>query len=1060
MLHRIGMLSLVLMSLAHGQDTCRIHDWENPRIVGYGKEAPHATFVPFTDAAEVRRLDGQRSPWVRSLNGTWKFRWVPKPADAPQDFAGDGFDVSGWDNIQVPSMWEFQGYGVPIYVNSDYEFPGEPDPPHVPHDANPVGSYKRTFTIPQDWTGRRVYLHFGAVKSAFYAYVNGQKLGFSKDAKTPAEWDITPYLRGGVNTVAMQVYRWSDGTYLECQDMWRISGISRDVYLYSTPSVRIRDFFVHADLDDQYLHGRLRVDIQLKNHRFPVSASPFDVRMTLLDASGSVVAQEATTVRFIGTDSLALTLEKFIDHPRRWTAETPSLYRLVLELSGEGGALTEAATSMVGFRRVEIRNGLFLVNGAAIRLKGVNRHEHDGHTAHVLSDSLLLRDIQLFKQNNINAVRTCHYPNDPRWYDLCDRYGIYVIDEADIESHGMGYGEKSLAKDPEWKDAHLDRTIRMVERDKNHPSIIIWSLGNEAGNGVNFETTYAWIKQRDPSRPVQYERAEEAANTDIVCPMYPWSYLERYGSQIQKRPLIMCEYAHAMGNSTGNLQEYWDIIEKYDQLQGAFIWDWVDQGFEKTTATGEKYWAFGGDWGPPGTKSDQNFNCNGLVLPDRTPHPALMEVKKVYQNIAMRPVPLSPNQIELTNKFDFIDLKDFVLAWDLQADGQSIGSGVVRDLSAGPHERQIIAIPFRMPRTPGTPEYALNLAVKTTKDAPLVGANAVVASEQIRLAWTAPNRPVDLDILPGQHIREHEQDVEIAASDFLVRFDKTTGMLSAYRFNGVDLIERGIEPSFWRAPTDNDFGNRMPEISGIWRTAAAHRVLRSFVVEEVNHHEARAVATFSLPEIQGMLTLTYAVLSNGDIIVDSDFRTTATDLPEIPRFGVLLTMPKEFESVEYFGRGPQENYADRNSSAFVGRYVSSVTEQFFPYVSPQETGNKTDVRWMLLRNSRGFGLMAAGMPLLSTSALHYTPEDLTLPSRGSRHPVDVPKRAFVTWCLDLKQRGVGGDNSWGAKPHTQYSLRGGNERFTFRLSPVGPTDDILRKSKVRFDLHVIGPQEQ
>ena len=1046
------LLFPLLIPALHAQDTCRVHDWENPRVVGYGKEAPHATFVPFTSLEEAKRLDGARSPWVRSLNGTWKFRWVPKPADAPQEFFKDGYDVSGWDNIQVPSMWEFQGYGIPIYVNSDYEFPGEPSPPHVPHDNNPVGSYKRTFTVPSDWNGRRVFLHFGAVKSAFYAYVNGQKLGFSKDAKTPAEWDITPCLRAGENTVAMQVYRWSDGTYLECQDMWRISGISRDVYLYAAPQVRIRDCFVHTDLDDQYLDGRLRVDVQLKNHRFPVSAQPYDLQMVLLDSSGSVVAEQATSVRFLTGDSLAVTLEKIVPRPRRWTAETPNLYRLILELRGEEGSVTEAVTCLVGFRRVEIRNGLLRVNGVPIRLKGVNRHEHDGHTAHVLSDSVLLKDIQLFKQNNINAVRTCHYPNDPRWYDLCDRYGIYVIDEANIESHGMGYGEKSLAKNPEWKEAHLDRTIRMVERDKNHPSIIIWSLGNEAGNGVNFEATYAWIKQRDSSRPVQYERAEEAANTDIVCPMYAWSYLERYGSQLQKRPLIMCEYAHAMGNSTGNLQEYWDLIEKYDQLQGGFIWDWVDQGFEKRTAKGELYWAFGGDWGPPGTKSDQNFNCNGLVLPDRTPHPALAEVKKVYQNVGIRAVPMSPNQVELTNKFDFIDLRPFVLAWDLQADGQSIASGVVRDLTAGPHERQTVTIPFRIPRTPGTPEYFLDLAVKTTKDEPLLGMNAVIASEQFKLPWTAPNRPVETDILPVQRVHETDQDVEISAKDFLVRFDKKTGILIAYRFNGVDLIERGIEPNFWRAPTDNDFGNRMPELSGMWRKAGVHRVLRSFEIEEVSRHEERVVTRFDLPDVHATIAMTYTVLADGDIIVESDLHAASADLPELPRFGVMLTMPRGFESLEYFGRGPQENYADRHTASFVGRYAETVSGQFFPYVSPQETGNKTDLRWELIRNPQGYGLMAVGMPLLSASALHYTPEDLTQESRGSKHPVDVAKRETVTWCLDLKQLGVGGDNSWGSKPHTQYALRAGNYRFMLRLSPVGPTDDIIRKSKVQFDL--------
>ena len=582
--------AILLASSLPAQDTCRVHDWENPKVFNVNKEEPYTTFVPFPDVASALRLDRRQSPFYFSLDGPWKFHWVRNPADRPMDFYRDDYDVSKWDTIHVPSMWEFQGYGVPIYVNSDYEFPRPWNPPHVPHDYNPVGSYKRWFMVPSEWDGREIFIHFGAVKSAFYIWINGQKVGYSQGCKTPAEWDITKYLRKGENSVALEVYRWCDGTYLECQDMWRISGISRDVYLYSAPKVRIRDFFAKPDLDENYTDGSLSVAVELKNDSPGLAAGSVRLELQLLDDQNQVVARESTRLTVGGKPKASTSFTANVRTPKKWTAETPNLYSLVLHLTSADGKNNEVATCKIGFRKVEIKAGQLLVNGVAIQIKGVDRHEHDGYTAHVLSDEVLLKDITLLKQNNINAVRTSHYPNDPRWYDLCDKFGIYLVDEANIESHGMGYGERTLAKNPEYKEAHLDRTMRMVERDKNRPSVIIWSLGNEAGNGPNFVATYEWIKQRDNTRPVQYERAQEQANTDIVCPMYSWSYLESYGSRIHDRPLIMCEYAHSMGNSTGNFQDYWDLIEKYPQLQGGFIWDWVDQGFIKVSPTGEKYW--------------------------------------------------------------------------------------------------------------------------------------------------------------------------------------------------------------------------------------------------------------------------------------------------------------------------------------------------------------------------------------------------------------------------------------------------------------------------------------
>jgi beta-galactosidase len=1050
----ISMLSsaiLFLSSLA-AQDTCRVHDWENPKVFNINKEDPYATFVPFPDVASALRLDRRQSPFYSSLDGPWKFHWVRNPTDRPTDFYKDDYDVSGWDTIHVPSMWEFQGYGVPIYVNSDYEFPRPWNPPHVPHDYNPVGSYKRWFTISKEWDGREIFIHFGAVKSAFYIWINGRKVGYSQGCKTPAEWDITKYLRKGENSVALEVYRWSDGTYLECQDMWRISGISRDVYLYSAPKLRIRDFFARPDLDESYNDGNLTVDVELKNDVPGLQAGRATIEMQLLDNQNRVVAREAREIDVRGKATASALFTTALKNPKKWTGETPNLYSLVLYLKSADGKNEEVVSCKIGFRKVEIKAGQLLVNGVAIRIKGVDRHEHDGNTAHVLSDEVLLKDITLLKQNNINAVRTSHYPNDPRWYDLCDKFGIYLVDEANIESHGMGYGDRSLAKNTEWKEAHLDRAMRMVERDKNHPSVIIWSLGNEAGNGPNFVATYQWIKQRDTTRPVQYERAQEQANTDIVCPMYSWSYLESYGSRIHDRPLIMCEYAHSMGNSTGNFQDYWDLIEKYPQLQGGFIWDWVDQGFIKVSATGEKYWAYGGDWGPKGTPSDQNFLCNGLVLPDRTPHPALREVKKVYQYVKIKPVVLSANQFEILNKHDFMNLKQFDIRWEIVGDGKDIAGGVVARPDIGPHSKRMITLDLpSITPDPGV-EYFINFHTVTAEDEPFKQKGFEVAVDQYPLPLRASVEKRKIAALPSLVLSEDQQTAGIHGSDFTIVFDKRTGILTSYLYKGTQLIELGPAPNFWRPPTDNDFGNEMSEISAVWRTAGGNTVLRTFDVKQISGGEIEVKASFDLPDVRSQFRAQYTVLGSGDVIVKNDFVTTQGGLPEIPRFGVTMRLPKQFEAMEYFGRGPQENYCDRNTSALVGLYRSTVTDQYFPYISPQENGNKTDVRWVAFTGENGIGLMAVGMPSLSMSALHYTVEDLTQESRGTRHTIDLTKRDFVTLNLDYKQRGVGGDDSWGAKPHAQYCLYAKSYTYRFRLRPFARGEDPVELGRQQFDL--------
>ncbi|MFX1533250.1 MAG: glycoside hydrolase family 2 TIM barrel-domain containing protein, partial [Promethearchaeota archaeon] len=606
------------------------NDWENPKILGRNKEAAHCTYIPYADTQTALKNDPLQSPFYLSLNGRWKFCWVKKPADHKLDFYKDNFDVSQWVDIIVPGNWELQGFGIPIYTNVIYPFPA--DPPHIPHDWNPVGSYRRTFTISNSWKDRQVFLHFGGVSSAMYVWLNGEKVGYSQGSKTPAEFNITEYLRKGENVLAVEVYRWCDGSYLEGQDFWKISGIERDVFLFSTPQVHIRDFFVRGDLDDNYIDGMLKVTVNVRNYLPDVSGKHY-VHIDLLDTDNKSVFETLTKEANIrNADKITIHFEQFVKKPAKWSAETPKLYSMLISLSNESGLITEVVSCKVGFRKVEIKDAQLLVNGIPIIIKGVNRHEHDPVTGRTVTEKLMIKDIQLMKQFNINAVRTSHYPNVPRWYELCDKYGLYVVDEANIESHGMGYDpEDTLGNNPDWKEAHLDRTIRMVERDKNHPSIIIWSLGNEAGDGVNFEATYKWIHERDSSRPVQYEQAIEGPHTDIVCPMYSRiEQLEEYANKEQNRPLIMCEMLHAMGNSVGNMQDYWDVIEKHKVLQGGFVWDWVDQSFLKVDEDNMRYWAYGGDMGDDIVFNDGNFCINGLVQADRAPHPHLWEVKKVY----------------------------------------------------------------------------------------------------------------------------------------------------------------------------------------------------------------------------------------------------------------------------------------------------------------------------------------------------------------------------------------------------------------------------------------------
>jgi beta-galactosidase len=1037
----ILVIGLTLLAAADAPSQSTPEDWENPGRPASGTEPPRASAIPFPDGAAALHLDPQASPRYLSLNGPWKFHWSARPADRPLEFWKPEADVGGWATTPVPSDWMFQGYDYPIYVNSAYEFARNPKPPFVPHDRNPVGSYRRTFTVPEGWAGLDVYLHFGAVKSFFYVWVNGEKLGFSKDSKTPAEWNVTRRLKPGENVVAAEVYRWSDGSYLECQDFWRLAGIERDVFLYAAPKVRIRDFEVRAGLDGAYRDGRLGVTAEIAG-RAATDASIGTVALTLIDPAGKKVltAHKLAVADPDDSGPARVRFEANLASVRRWSAEIPDLYRLVLELRDAAGRPLEAVTAKIGFRTTEVKDGRLLVNGVPVLLKGVNRHEHDPDTGHVISEASMRRDIELMKASNINAVRTCHYPDDPRWYGLCDEYGLYLVDEADIESHGMGYGPRSLAKDPAWGPAHLDRVRRMVERDKNHPSVIIWSLGNEAGDGVNFEAAYAWLKERDPSRPVQYERAGLRPHTDIYCPMYASiEEMLEYVSERQSRPLIQCEYVHSMGNSTGNLQDYWDAIEAHDQLQGGFIWDWVDQGFAAKTAAGEPFWTFGGDYGPSDVPSDGNFCCNGLVAPDRTPHPALAEVKKVYQYVKFLPADLAAGKIELRNRYAFIGLDGFDLDWELTADGRTMTTGTIERPAVPPGEAKVIRLRLPKFQPRAGVEYFLDLSLRTRQAGHGLPEGHIVAAEQLALPAGGPATSEAAEG-PPLAIDDGARFIRVAGAGFAVVFDKATGGLSSFVSAGRELVASGIEPNFWRAPTDNDFGNGMPRRLAVWRQASLYRDLRSIAVRQDGPGVATVSAEYAFAGGAATEVLDYAVGGDASIVVTAKlaFRE-GSKLPELPRFGLRMAVPAAFDRVRWFGRGPFENYGDRKTAAFVGLHETTAREPI-PYVSPQEYGNRTDTRWVALRDADGWGLLVTGSPLFEFSAHPAWPEDLTLESRGAKHPPEIEQRGFICLTLDAAQMGVGGDDSWGARVHPQYTLPAEARSFRLVLRPLEPGD--------------------
>ena len=1006
-------------------------EWQDPNVNAINRAAMHTNY--FAYESEQAALKGCRlaSDNYMTLNGTWKFNWVQNADQRPTDFYKVDFNDKGWDNIQVPGVWELNGYGDPIYVNVGYPWRSQykNNPPYVPTVNNHVGTYRKEIELPADWKGRQIMAHFGSVTSNMYLWVNGKFVGYSEDSKLEAEFDLTKYLRPGKNIIAFQVFRWCDGTYLEDQDFFRYSGVGRDCYLYTRTANHIEDIRITPDLDAQYKDGTLQIDIQMKGKG--------TVDLKLLDKEG----KEVTTAQVKGSGKQTASMT--VSNPAKWTAETPNLYTLVANLQ-ENGKIIESIPVKVGFRKIELKNGQILVNGQAVLFKGADRHEMDPDKGYVVSRERMIQDIKRMKELNINAVRTCHYPDNNLWYDLCDEYGIYVVAEANIESHGMGYGDETLAKNPLFAKAHLERNQRNVQRGYNHPSIIFWSLGNEAGFGPNFEACYKWIKAEDKTRAVQYEQAGTNEYTDIFCPMY-YSYesCENYSKGDIDKPLIQCEYAHAMGNSQGGFKEYWDLVRKYPKYQGGFIWDFVDQSARWYTKDGKEFYGYGGDFNRYDA-SDNNFQNNGLISPDRVPNPHAHEVGYIYQNIWVKPVDLQKGEISIYNENFFRDLSDFYAEWQLLANGEVLQSGIINDLKVGPQQTVNQKLNYTLDNICPCKEVLLNVAFKLKNTETLLPAGFAVAQQQLSVReYKAPEnllteKKIAHDYTPAPVVEDNDSYYLIVKGEnFHIDFERRNGYLSLYDVNGLSILDEGAQltPNFWRAPTDNDMGAGLQKKYLAWKnpeiklTSLEHATENGLVV---------VTAKYDMPTVSAKLTLTYRINKEGAIEVTQSMTTDKNaKVSNMFRFGMRAALNKNLSNIQYYGRGPIENYADRNNSTNIGKYAQTVDEQFYSYIRPQETGTKTDIRWWNQTNKGGNGIQLVGKTPFSASALHYTMESLDDGlEKDQRHSELVPQTDCVNFCIDKVQMGLGCVNSWGALPLDKYMVPYQDYEFTFVIKPI------------------------
>ncbi|MGM7723358.1 glycoside hydrolase family 2 TIM barrel-domain containing protein [Metabacillus sp. Hm71] len=1028
-------------------------EWNNnPEIFQLNRLDAHATLMPYKTVEEALKGDRTSSDFYQSLNGSWKFAFYENPEIRNQAFYKLDYDASEWDEIKVPSHWQLQGYDYPQYTNLRYPWEGKEDikPPFAPINYNPVGQYIRNFTIPEDWNGQPIYISFQGVESAFYMWVNGEFVGYSEDTFTPAEFDLTPYLIDGENKLAVEVYRWCDASWLEDQDFWRMSGIFRDVYLYSTPEVHINDFFVTTELDQDYKDATLKIEAKIKNV-FEQEVNGYSIEAMLYDQEKNPVLKESLQIRVDMKNQCLISIyaSTKIENPFKWSAETPYLYTLVFILKNESGIIKETESCKVGFRTFEIKDGLMKINGRRIVFKGVNRHEFASDKGRAIDYDDMIHDIKLMKQHNINAVRTSHYPNHPLWYELCDQYGLYVIDETNLETHGTWkYGQKDEGdtvpgSKVEWQENVLDRCNSMFQRDKNHPSIIIWSLGNESFGGDNFLKMHDFLKKNDPTRIIHYEgifhyRKSEAAS-DIESTMYinpdgVKKYAEEAKNAEKAKPYILCEYSHAMGNSCGNLFKYTDLFEKYPIIQGGFIWDWKDQALETKTKDGAPYLAYGGDFGE--SPHDGNFSGNGLIFADGSISPKIIEVKKCYQNVRFTANNIAEGQVDLVNNYLFTDLQEFELVWQLEENGVLIQRGT-SEIEVEPCSTKTIKLGYSLPeRCKQSDEFILTVSLQLKSNTIWAQKGHEVAFEQFVIPTVNATLESTTVNLPETKVLREENDVTIIGSGFNIVFNKNNGALKSYSFNGVPLLENELGLNFWRAMTDNDRGNKLHDRCSVWREAGMDKILTSFLVDTKSSSTTIVTTEYRLPTTKSSCKIIYTITGDGEITVDYELEP-GEDLPEIPEVGMMTTLDGAFDTITWYGKGPYENYWDKKKGAKIGLYSGKVIDQYVPYLRPQECGNKTDVRWALLSNHEGVGLKISGCPTVEVNALPYTPFEL----EEHDHVYKLPESTKTVVRINYKQMGVGGDDSWGQKTHPEFTLFA-NQCYTyaFKLKGVNRKD--------------------
>lgn len=1014
--------------------------WLDPEVNEVNTMAPRAAFFAYETENLAKADQKARSERYLSLEGKWKFNFSKDHDKAPRDFYSLKYDDSQWTDFPVPGILELNGYGDAIYSNNGYPWRTQfrPEPPFVEERNNYTGSYRKMVTVPADWKGERIYLHVGSATSNLMVWVNGKFVGYSEDSKVSAEFDLTKYLTPGKeNLIAMQVMRWCDGSYLEDQDFWRFTGIAREVYLYARPEAHIADLFITPDLVNNYQDGTLEVKLNA------VGAKGETVMFSLKDKEGKEVA--AQTAKVGGNGEVKVNFD--IKNPLKWTAETPNLYTLYTTLM-DGKQVAEVVPQRVGFRKVEIKNAQVLVNGQPVLFKGANRHELDPVTGYVVSMDRMLEDIRVMKELNINAVRTCHYPNDPRWYELCDIYGIYMVAEANIESHGMGYGDKTLAKEPTYEKAHLERNESNIKIYKNHPSIIFWSVGNEAGYGPNFEKAYDLVKAYDPSRPCQYEQAGQNGKTDIFCPMYyDYGGCDKYSQGDNPRPLIQCEYAHAMGNSMGGFKEYWDMVRKYPKYQGGFIWDFVDQGLRVKNKQGKTIYAYGGDFGRYPT-SDHNFNCNGIINPDRKPNPHANEVRYYYQNIWATAKDLKVGEVEVYNENFFKSLDDVELQWTLESEGKVLANGR-NALDIPAQQKRVVKLDGYSLPADVKGEVVLNLDFVLKKAEPMLDAGYAVAREQFVVnPYTFPTMESVLAVTSGKYdTRKVEKEEKVAwvtlsAGNTSVTFNHWNGWIDYLDVDGKPMLEEGyaITPDFWRAPTDNDYGAGTQRKLHAWKNPEMK--MKSFkVVENEGKAEKGVEVVYDMPSVEATLTMTYTLTPAGELVVNEAMTVNkdAKHKPELMRYGMQLVMPKAYNMLTYYGKGPGENYIDRNNGDRLGVYDAKVADQYWGYVRPQESGNKTEVRYWQVKDENGKGLEFYSFAPMECSTLNYLASDLDDgwdKNAHQSHSGDLTPRDFSVVKLAARQRGLACVNSWGAIPLEQYRMPYQDYSFTYVIRPL------------------------